>query len=937
MFLRKSFFIILTGIIANALIINAQVITSDPLFPSSSDSVRIIFNANEGSRGLAGFAGPIWAHTGVITDRSTSGTDWKYVIAGWSQNPDKTKLNPLGNDLWELVIGPSIRSFYGVPSSEKILKMAFVFRNEDCSKEGKNADGLDIYQDVYQPGLNLILLKPVTDFMMVDALQEISVHAATSGSDSILLIKDGIQLAKTETRELKFNLVADSNGVHKVFIEAYSGIQVARDSFQYYVKEPNFYKELPAGVIDGINYIDAQSVILVLFAPEKDNVFVIGDFTGWKVDAEYLMYKTPDQKRYWIKIENLNPGQEYIFQYLVDGDLRIADPYASKISDPWNDRFIGPSVYPGLIPYPTGKTTQVASVLQTHKTPYEWKVPDFQAPDASKLIIYELLMRDFTKCHTYACTIDLLDYLKSLGINAIELMPIFEFDGNDSWGYNPAFYFATDKYYGPEKDLKAFVDACHQKGIAVIMDMVLNHSYAQSPLVRLYWDQQNNRPAANSPWFNIQSPNSTYSWGYDFNHESIYTQQFVDSVNSYWMKEFNIDGFRFDFTKGFTNTAGDGSAYDASRIRILKRMFDRIRVVNPEAYVILEHFADNREEKELSSYGMMIWGNSNYNYRKASSSYFLDGKSDFSWISWKNRGWTAPNLVGYMESHDEERLMYECYYWGNCANPAYLIKDTTIALQRMELDANFFIPIPGPKMIWMFGELGYDYSINYNGRVGAKPVRWDYLKDSRRERLYQIYSALNHMKLDYPVFSTPLFTLALADTVKRIHLSDVSMNATIIGNYGIRSSNADPHFQHTGRWYEYWSGDSLEVSDVNGRIVFRPGEYRLYTDIKLDKPDIISSTDDFIYPVKEQPGIFVYPNPASGSLFVKTPGLPAGEVSMRIIDLQGRLVLSKKVQCSPGSEMPGLDISQLDEGVYFIELQTNQVTRVARWIKCGMF
>ncbi|NOZ04318.1 MAG: hypothetical protein GXO92_06915 [FCB group bacterium] len=101
-------------------------------------------------------------------------------------------------------------------------------------------------------------------------------------------------------------------------------------------------------------------------------------------------------------------------------------------------------------------------------------------------MIYELLVRDFIDRHDYQTLIDTLDYLEKLGINAIELMPINEFEGNSSWGYNPSFYFAPDKYYGTRQDLKLFIDECHRRGIAVIMDIVLNHTYGQSPLVSGY-------------------------------------------------------------------------------------------------------------------------------------------------------------------------------------------------------------------------------------------------------------------------------------------------------------------------------------------------------------------------------------------------------------------------------------------------------------------
>ncbi len=175
--------------------------------------------------------------------------------------------------------------------------------------------------------------------------------------------------------------------------------------------------------------------------------------------------------------------------------------------------------------------------------------------------------------------------------------------------------------------------------------------------------------------------------------KALIPKAFVDRVNRYWMSEYKFDGFRFDFTKGFTNTPGNGWNYDQARIAILKRMADSIWAYNPDAYVILEHFADNNEEKELANYGMMLWGNMNYNYCEASMGW--TSNSDFSWASYQSRDWNNPHLVAYMESHDEERMMYKNITWGN-STTGYNIKDTTIALQRIPLAAAF-IYITRPK------------------------------------------------------------------------------------------------------------------------------------------------------------------------------------------------------------------------------------------------
>ncbi|MBE0655596.1 MAG: T9SS type A sorting domain-containing protein, partial [Bacteroidales bacterium] len=482
-----------------------------------------------------------------------------------------------------------------------------------------------------------------------------------------------------------------------------------------------------------------------------------------------------------------------------------------------------------------------------------------------------------------------------------------EFEGNESWGYNPSFYFAPDKYYGPANDLKAFIDSCHNRGIAVIMDMVLNHSYGQSPLVQLYWDKAQGRPSADNPWYNVTSPNPVYSWGYDFDHTSQATKDFVDRVNRYWLTEYNIDGFRFDFTKGFTNTPGDGSSYDPQRISILKRMADEIWKVKPGAYVILEHFAPNEEEKSLANYGMMIWGNHNYNYNEATMGWTEDGKSDFSWISYQNRNWAYPNLVGYMESHDEERLMYKNLMWGN-EYWEYDIKDLEVALFRIELAAAFFFTIPGPKMIWQFGEMGYDYSIDFNGRVGNKPIRWDYYNS--RTRLRTIFSKFIKLKLNEPAFSTDNFTLDVRNGAKRIELNHEEMDVRIIGNFDVKSLPLYPNFSRTGEWYEYISDETIQVDDVNKVFWLKGGEYRVFTTKKLDAGELPTHTLFF----EAEDDFLVYPNPASEKIYITTPSRQLREV--RLFDISGRFLY----QTFANREETELDISGLDSGIYLVNM-----------------
>ncbi|MCK5739917.1 hypothetical protein KAH55_12070, partial [bacterium] len=536
----------------------AQILIWEPVYLTEEDSVVIYYDATQGNQGLKDFSGDVYAHTGVITTASATPADWKHVVTKWGQNTPETKLERIRPNFFKFVIYPNIRQFYGISASETVLELAFVFRSANTFVQGKTEIGGDIYLPL-RTGLRI--QQPAADLLFSDPGDMINIFAvSTSETEQLRLLINNVPVYEVQNDTLEYVYTVSTIGQIRIRIDALvDGIITAADSFTVVVTPETEIEPRPIGLDDGINYVDEETVVLSQYAPGKAFVYVIGDFNDWQPHPDYLMKLTPDRQTWWLEINDLIPGKEYAFQYLFDGELRLATPYADKILDPWNDKHISEFTYPDLLPYPANKTNGMVSVLQTNQVPYEWGSVDFNRPDKTKLIIYELLIRDFSAKHTYAAVIDSLDYLQRLGVNTIELMPINEFDGNLSWGYNPAFYFAPDKYYGPKNELKRLVDACHARGIAVILDMVLNHSTAQSPLARMYWDKAKNQPAANNPWYNENPAPGQYDWGFeDFNHASYRTKQFVDRVNKYWLSEYNIDGYRFDFTKGFTNVPGSG-------------------------------------------------------------------------------------------------------------------------------------------------------------------------------------------------------------------------------------------------------------------------------------------------------------------------------------------------------------------------------------------
>jgi 1,4-alpha-glucan branching enzyme len=586
-------------------------------------------------------------------------------------------------------------------------------------------------------------------------------------------------------------------------------------------QKPNLEK---LSLRDGITRISDDSLAFVLFAPQKESVYLLGDFNNWTATADYKMKKDGD--RFWIKIGNLDKNNEYVCQYLIDNRIRIADPYATKISDPWNDKDIPAAIYPDLIQYPAGKATEIAMVVSTKQDNYSWNVSNFPTASANNLVIYEILIRDFTEERSIKGVMAKIPYLKSLGVNAVELMPFNEFEANDSWGYNPSFYFAPDKAYGTANDYKEFIDECHANGIAVIMDIVLNHSYGQSPLVRMYQSADGN-PSSDNLWYNVTSPNTSYSWGYDFNHESKYTQDFVDSVCAYWIKEYKIDGYRFDFTKGFTNTPGDGQAYDQSRVNILKRITSEIRKRKQDAVIIFEHLADNIEEKELSDYDILLWGNINGSMNQATMGYSQG--ADISWASYKQRDWTKSNLVAYMESHDEERIMFRNEQYGN-SYAGYNVKNIATGLKRTEAAAVILFALPGPRMIWQFGELGYDFPLEGNGadRLEKKPIRWDYYDDPDRKALHDVFATMINFKKTNSTFSTADYTIDLTDLFKCVVLKTDSETVVAVANFDVRQVTKTVNFGKTGNWKDYFTNNIISTTSASESITLNAGEYRLY-------------------------------------------------------------------------------------------------------------
>ena len=825
----------------------ASGIDVDPVCPDADKPCTIKFNP-DAANPLYGHDGELYGHLGVVVEG-----EWKFVPSDWGVADEKVHFKKVADNSWELELKPSVREYFQ-SGETPITQIAIIVRSEDGNIKSHDVD--------------------------------------------------------------QFCSVTDNRYQAEVF-----------------TPDPLVTKKLPEGVTYGINYNSDNSVTFVLY--DKDNAgsshkycYIVGDWNGWERKSEGAMYWDGSKGCWWITLDGFDADKEYRFQYRLGNasgsDTYVSDPYTEIVYDEWNDQYIS-----GVPAFPEG-AKQLVSAFQINKPEYSWKHRDFKVEDKHDLVIYEMLFRDFTTSQNIAGAMAELDYIENLGVNAVELMPIQEFDGNLSWGYNPNHWFALDKYYGTREEYKAFIDECHKRGIAVIVDVVYNHATGQHPWAKMWWS--GSATAENNPFFNV-TPTHPYNVYHDMNHENAMVKEHVKRSLEYLLTEYDVDGFRFDLTKGFTQTDSGGDngdvakwgRYDQSRVDILKGYADHIWSVNDNAVVILEHLSDWDEEKVLAEHGMQLWRNVNHGYRSAVAGASGDFTNIYS---------TSPfgGFVGYMESHDEERLCYgtaadaSSVTWGviglgddwnndrkmSADGPFFVVKNVTakdndrfkirkagewndafnygaandnfkltvgkgykmtngsgskdmyvpaagtydiyfsldeemvwlmnagerpeepssapgetedpftVTMRRAGASAAFFLTVPGPKMIWQFGEIGYDYSIEYNGRTGEKPVvTAEYFADPERKALYDTYAGLLKFRRENPRFfdSDAKFEWKPSASMKTITCSVDGKKFHVVGNFG---SSAAKYEMPSGSWKDWFSGDV-----ISGEISLKEGEFRL--------------------------------------------------------------------------------------------------------------
>jgi glycosidase len=922
--------------------------------PESNQPATILFDKT--GTGLATYTGTIYAHTGV----TLNGAAWSNVIGSWGSNTTQPSLTLVSGNIYKLVLTPTILAYYGVTTGV-VSKINLVFRSDlGTSQTVDLALNVGAFQStLVQPTENSTTI--------INSGGSLSISATNTGGNASYNLKaNGVSINTVASvasySYSHLNITANQN--YELVISLGGATQ--SKFFNVMVNPGTIIQPLPTTTLfDGVNYSsDASKATLILDAPGKDFVYVAGSFNNYQPNATFAMKKDATSGKFWLELSGLTSGVNYNYQYwVVDATptsgspalVKTADPYSTLVLSPFDDPYIPASNYPNIPTYPSGQEREV-TVLKTGETTYNWQVTNFNKPKKEDLVVYEVLIRDFDETRSFQGLINRIDYFKTLKINAIELMPVMEYEGNESWGYNTAFHMALDKYYGPKEKMKEFVDLCHQNGIAVILDLALNHAFGRNPMNRMWMNDTDGdgwgSPASDSPYFNMVATHS-YSVGNDFNHQQSRTQNYVKRVVKQWIQEFKIDGFRWDLTKGFTQNAtgsdANTNAYQQDRVDVLKNYADYSWSLDPTHYAIFEHMGDDYEEKEWANYrlsetpskGVMMWSEMTYAYSQLAGGY-SSGADIYRIGSDSHTGFLGKRVMGYTESHDKERLMYSAMTTGNGAGTASPLNNLNNALGRMSAIGAASLLVPGPKMIWHFADLGMQNSIYdcNNGTVNTEsdPIPGDcklntkpqpqwvgnWLGVTERAKIYNDWAKMISLKINEPVFEGSYSISPDANNVKqRIYIYDNALPATqlknvvVLCNFSVANLTIVPSFPYTGTWYNLMDNTSINVTDVNAVITINSGQFLIYGN-KLTSLQVNDAA------LTKEIGLF--PNPTSNYFTIDAP-----TSKVEIYSLTGQLVKSFKSNFNSESQF---EVNDLNNGIYLVKVtDTNDREATLKLVK----
>lgn len=733
-------------------------ITIEPERPTINDRIVVKVHRSPASGGLLRWGvnaeNDLWAPPQkAYRPTGTSATRDGLAVDTPISKPDS-------NGVSTVTLGPFNRADQVIHT----LHMAVHWGDDWDTDAGRNYN-VEISFDTGEEAPKVELISPQANEVIVD---NPLVQLQAERADRVEMWLNGRTIATvTETPfELKVPFKQLAFGRHQLTARAEAKGLVGMQEIYFWKLPPHRMESIPPGTPWGATDNADGTVTFALHAPGKRFVSLVGDFNGWDRFAD-MMNASPDGT-WWITRPVSNGAS--LYQYYIEGRRLLADPYARDIT--WVDPKTGEEGY---------QPEQARAVLRVGQPAFAWSATNYIRPSLDNLLIYEFHVEDLVPGGGFTGVIAKLDYIKNLGFTAIEPMPWTEFPRGQSWGYNPAFHFAPESAYGTPDELKQLIDAAHQRGLAVIMDAVFNHMDRGSALYQLYGNDYRA-----SPYFREFKGEN---WGFpDMDQTSRAVKRYVEDAITYWLREYKLDGIRFDATR-FVEWHGYND-WGASWFAFVGKQVD------PHSFMIAEHMPSDPEfinvtDMDTTWHDYFRWGIRNMIEDARLDRAALTRIMDPTLIGFTN----CLQRVAYTESHDEERVMRELRLKGFSPDEA---------LRRAEMALAFTLTAPGPAMIYAGQEIGE----NTPKTVGPNPISWSRTegwRNTRNRRLLESARSLAQLRATNPALRScdvRVWQEGLPEDVG-VYARVADENAVLVAaNFGRRSQRFTVLPPLPGNWHD---------------------------------------------------------------------------------------------------------------------------------------
>jgi len=453
-----------------------------------------------------------------------------------------------------------------------------------------------------------------------------------------------------------------------------------------------------------------------LFAPYSKRVELIGSWS----DQPIPLHRDP--KGYWrVELELPDGRHGYKFRlpslspFMLGEVVEIPDPQA-RLVDPQNGDAAVRVVREGRD--------------VTTAPDYAWQHDDVPLPQDNELILYELHVGEFGFHQgtqgTFHDLIGRLDYLRDLGVNALELMPVAAFPMGRSWGYNVRHPFALENAYGSPEDFKRLVDECHARGMRLIMDIVLNHTEVENPLNKIdfyYWfrDPREGEPSF-GPKFDYERTDDRLGLRPAF--------AFGLEVVRYWVEEYHIDGYRLDATATLNNFEFVRAVRETAKSHAGGKPF----------YIVAEHIPEDPSIAGPEAPADGAW-HQHFEAVTAKTLCEAEGWSAeelLKVLDPRNDGYISPGrVVNYIESHDEFTLMEKL-------GEASILGEK--AARKNKLGASLLFTAMGNPMLYQ----GQEFGGHRPRDMEIRPLQWELLQADYGLHLKEHYAFLAKLRQGSP-------------------------------------------------------------------------------------------------------------------------------------------------------------------------------------------